>query len=508
MPIRKPAAPARKKSSRPRPAVTAPVTLVDVLIIGAGPSGISACIKLQEQGVTDTVILDRASRIGGTWAVNDYPGLRCDVPSEMYSLGFAPKPDWSRSYAPQAEIRDYLEDVAKRFGIVDRIRLGTEVTDARWDDKAQRWQVSTASGGRYSARVLVAAPGYIGEAQMPTFPGQERFRGTIFHSGMWNHGHDLRGERVAVIGCGASAIQFLPVIQPLAKEIISLQRTPTWVLPKPDFAMPKAVSALFRRAPGLQKLVREAALMSMEPALPLFMNERWLRAVTHPLGLFNIRRSIRDPELRRRLTPDHVLGCKRPLFSNDWYDALAQPNVKVVFQGLSHLTETGIVTEDGSEFPVDTVIFGTGYAVAEPAIYQILKGADGRSLSAHWQGRPRAYQGMAIHGFPNMFLMLGPNSHSVQGSVMWTSEHQADYIASAVTTIFGAGMGRLEVREEVVAAFNQAIDRRLARMPIRADICSTYYLDRGGRNQFVWPEFGVNIKRRLQHFALADYQVQ
>lgn len=489
-------------------AATAPAHAVDALIIGAGPSGLSACIKLKEQGITNTVILDKATRIGGTWAVNDYPGLRCDVPSEIYSLGFAPNPDWSRTYAPQAEIRDYLEDVAKRFDIVGQIRLGTEVTDARWQEQDGRWAVTTATGERWSARVLVAAPGYIGEAKMPRFPGQDSFRGTIFHSGMWNHGHDLTGERVAVIGCGASAIQFLPAIQPLAREIISLQRTPTWVLPKPDFEVPPAVSELFRRQPLLQRLLREAGFMGLEAALPVFMSERLLRSIAHPLGLWNIRRSIKDPELRRRLTPDHLLGCKRPLLSNDWYEALAKPNVKVVFQGLERITETGIVTNDGQAFDVDTIIFGTGYAVAEPAIYSVLHGDHGRSLSRHWQGQPRAYQGLAIHGFPNMFLMLGPNSHSVQGSVMWTSEHQAIYIAQAVRLMLDKDIRRLEVQQGVQDQFNAQIDKRLSRMPIRPDVCQTYYLDAGGRNQFVWPDFGMNIKRRLTHFALADYNAQ
>lgn len=481
---------------------------VDALIIGAGPSGLSACIKLKERGISNTVILDRAPRIGGTWALNDYPGLRCDVPSELYSLGFAPKPDWSRTYAPQAEIRDYLEGVAQQFGITGQIRLNTEVSDARWSEGEGRWLISTAAGESYSARVLVAAPGYIGEAQMPRFPGQEKFRGTIFHSGMWNHEHDLRGERVAVIGCGASAIQFLPAIQPIAGEIISLQRTPSWVLPKPDVAMPRAVSELFRRVPALQRLVREAGLMGLEPTLPVFMNEKLTRRLTHPVGIWNIHRSIKDPEMRRQLTPHHTLGCKRPLFSNDWYAALAKPNVKVVFEGLSRITENGVVTESGTEIPVDTIIFGTGYAVAEPTFYGILHGADGRSLSQHWQGQPRAYQGMAIHGFPNFFMMLGPNSHSIQGSVMWTSEQQAVYIAQAVQEIFSKGVQRFEVQQQVQADFNRKIDKRLARMPIRADVCTSYYLDSTGRNQFVWPEFGVNIKRRLTNFEMNDYLVQ
>lgn len=496
-----------RAASPATPQPPAAVQQVDVLIIGAGPSGLSACIKLKELGITDTVILDLASRVGGTWALNDYPGLCCDVPSEMYSLGYAPNPDWTRTYAPQAEIQRYLEGVAQRFGIMDHIHLNTEVTDARWDASERRWHIATAAGEHYSARVFVPATGFFGEAKMPDFPGQDTFKGTIFHSGLWNHEHDLRGERVAVIGCGASAIQFLPAIQPVAGHIYSFQRTPSWVLPKPDFAVPDTVKNVFRRLPGVQKLVREGALLGLEPTLPIFMNERLVRRVLHPLGEFNIRRSIKDPAMRRALTPHHTLGCKRPLFSNDWYDALVKPNVSVIFQGLARITEHGVVAEDGTEIPVDTIIFGTGYAVAEPAIYRIIKGANGRSLSTTWQGRPRAYQGLSIHGFPNMFMMLGPNSHSVVGSVMWTSEHQALYIARAVKTVLDAGIATFEVKQAVQDEFNEHIDERLRRMPIRADVCSSYYLDEGGRNHFVWPEFGVAIKHRLENFQLGDYDV-
>jgi cation diffusion facilitator CzcD-associated flavoprotein CzcO len=489
------------------PKKTSPKT-VDVLIIGAGPSGLSACIKLKELGITNTVILDLAGRVGGTWALNDYPGLRCDVPSEMYSLGFAPNPNWSRTYAPQAEIQRYLEDVAHQFGIVNQIRLSTEVSDAHWDSNVQQWCISTTAGDTYLAKTLISATGFIGEAKMPSFPGQETFKGTIFHSGMWNHEHDLTGERVAVIGSGASAIQFLPAIQPKVKTLISFQRTPSWVLPKPDFAMPKVVSKLFKKVPVVQKLVRETALLGLEPSLPIFMRERVLRAATHPIGRYNIRRSITDPGMREKLIPDHTLGCKRPMFSNEWYAALAKPNVQVIFQGLSHITETGVVADNGREYPVDTIIFGTGYAVAEPAIYRIIKGADGRTLSEVWQGQPRAYQGMAIHGFPNMFMMLGPNSNNVQGSVMWTAEQQAVYISKAIKAIHDANIQRFEVKKNVQDDFNTRIDKLLKRMPIRSDVCKSYYLDDAGRNHFVWPEYGLVIKHKLHHVQLADYDVQ
>lgn len=479
---------------------------VDVLIIGAGPSGLSTCIKLKEQGIHDTVILDLANRIGGTWALNDYPGLFCDVPSEMYSLGFSPNPNWSRTYAPQAEIQQYLENVAHQFKIVDHIKLNTKVTDARWDATKQRWLIST-SDQLYSAKFFVPATGFIGEAKMPEFPGQDTFRGTMFHSGMWNHEYDLTGKRVAVIGSGASAIQFLPMIQPQVKELISFQRTPSWVLPKPDFAMPKVLNKLFKFAPVLQKTIRESALLSLEPSLPIFMNVSVLRAATHPLGLLNIRMNVPDKVMREKLTPDHTLGCKRPMFSNSWYAALAKPNVKVLFQGLKRITETGVVAEDGKEYPVDTIIFGTGYAVAEPAIYRIIKGADGRSLSDTWQGNPRAYMGVSIHGFPNMFMMLGPNSQNTVGSVMWTAEQQSIYISKAIKALQNNGTKVVDVKQTVQDKFNKDIDKRLKRMPVRADFCKSYYLDASGRNHIIWPEYGFVIKHKMSHFKPSDYDL-
>ncbi|EOR06757.1 flavin-containing monooxygenase [Acinetobacter genomosp. 15BJ] len=484
-----------------------PTQLVDVLIIGAGPSGLSTCIKLKEQGINNVVILDMANRIGGTWALNDYPGLFCDVPSEMYSLGFAPNPNWSRTYAPQAEIRQYLEDVAQKFNIVPQIQLGTEVTEARWDKGLNRWMISTADGKSYSAKFFVPATGFIGEAKMPSFPGQDQFKGTMFHSGKWNHEYDLTGKRVAVIGSGASAIQFLPEIQPKVGHLYSFQRTPSWVLPKPDFAVPNIVKTVFKKAPLLEKIIRESALWSLEPSLPVFMNIKIMEKL-HALGKLNINLSIKDPEIRQAVTPTHTLGCKRPMFSNNWYAALVKPNVSVLFQGLSHITEHGVVGEDGKEIKVDTIIFGTGYAVAEPAIYKIIKGVDGRSLSEIWQRQPRAYMGMSIYGFPNMFMMLGPNSQNTVGSVMWTAEQQSVYISKAIKLMQQRRIDYIEVKEAVQKQFNARIDKRLAKMPVRADICKSYYLDDAGRNHIIWPEFGFVIKHKLHHVNLKDYRIE
>ena len=479
---------------------------VDVLIIGAGPSGLSTCIKLNEQGIRNSIILDMASRIGGTWALNDYPGLFCDVPSEMYSLGYAPNPNWSRTYAPQAEIRDYLEGVATKFKILDQIKLNTEVTEAIWDENQKVWNIQTRDGQQYVAKFFVPATGFIGEAKMPSFPGQEKFKGTMFHSGKWNHAHDLTGEKVAVIGSGASAIQFLPAIQPKTGHIYSFQRTPSWVLPKPDFAVPQAVKTIFKKLPLLEKTVRQSALWSLEPSLPVFMNEKLMQKL-QALGKLNINMSIKDADLRQKLTPDHTLGCKRPMFSNNWYSALAKPNVSVLFQGLSHITEQGVVGEDGQEIAVDTIIFGTGYAVAEPAIYKIIQGKNQKTLSDTWQRQPRAYMGMTIHGFPNMFMMLGPNSQNTVGSVMWTSEQQSIYISKTIKKLMEQGLQRIEVKQSVQDQFNHKIDQRLVKMPVRPDVCKSYYLDDAGRNHIIWPEFGFIIKRKLNKVNLKDYLI-
>lgn len=498
-----------------------------VLIVGAGPSGLSCLIKLKEAGVQGVQLVDKSTRIGGTWANNDYPGLSCDIPSEMYSLGYAPNPDWSRTYAPQAEIQQYLEKTAHDFAVVNDIRLETEVLDARWDEAKQQWRVTTQTlesqsdanntqsaqtdqvvqKTTYLTRFFVVATGFIGEPEMPPIVGKERFKGKLFHSAEWDYAHDLTNKSVAVIGSGASAVQFLPVIQPKVQTLYSFQRTPSWVLPKPDVAVPEALKAFYSRFPRLHKQVRKTALLAAEPILPLFKREKATRMLSHPLGLWNIYRSIKNQQLRKQLTPKHTLGCKRPLFSNNWYSALAQPNVNVVCHGVDAIDETGVVA-NGTHYAVDTIIFGTGYAVEDPVIYQRITGSQNQSLKECWQQQgPRAYQGMSIHGFPNMFMMLGPNSHSLVSSVMWTSEHQGMYIANAIQALTQQGHTRCEVKASVQREFNAALDKTLAQLPIRADVCKSYYLDSQGRNRFVWPDYGITIGKRLASVNWEDYEV-
>lgn len=481
---------------------------VDVLIIGAGVSGLSTVIKLKEAGIDDVLVLEKADRVGGTWVHNDYPGLTCDVPSELYQLGFAPNPSWSRTYAGQAEIRSYVEDVARRFNVMDRIQLKTEMTAADWDEDARCWIVETTTGDRISAKVFVPAPGFIGEAKMPSFPGNDLFGGTMFHSGQWQHDHDFSGERVAVVGSGASAIQFLPEIQPHVGRLFSFQRTPSWVLPKADYRTHPYVSKVFARFPVVQKMIRAVGFFAFEGFYPALLIPEQVSRLLRPMQRAHIERWISDPMTVEALMPDHVFACKRPMISNKWFRALAQPNVELVFQGIDRLTATGVVAADGTEYQVDTVIFGTGYTAGDLMINHLIRNGEGKTVTQVWDGSPRSYLGITISGFPNMFMMLAPNAQNHQLSVIRTSEMQAGYITDAVKQTIFQGVSRFEVKPAVQRAFNDTIDRRLSRMAMQPKYCSTYYSDSTGRNHIVWPEWGFNVKRRLRKFNPSDYEIE
>ena len=351
---------------------------VDIAIIGAGFSGLGLAVRLREQGVEDFVILERNADVGGTWWANTYPGCACDVPSHLYSFSFAPNPDWSRTYSPQPEIRAYLERVARERDLYRSIRLGTSVTGADWDDAAGRWALAT-SAGPLSARVLVAAPGPLTEPSLPDLPGLASFAGTTFHSARWDHGHDLRGERVAVIGTGASAIQLVPAIQPDVAQLHVFQRTAPWVMPHTARAIRSRERSFYRRVPAAQRAVRAGVYAGRELLVPGFTRRPGLLKVAEQLSRRHLRDQVADPELRARVTPDYAIGCKRILPSNRWYPALTEPNVELVTDAIREVTPGAIVTADGTERAVDTIIFGTGFRAAEIPIGHWIRGRGGRA---------------------------------------------------------------------------------------------------------------------------------
>jgi cation diffusion facilitator CzcD-associated flavoprotein CzcO len=478
---------------------------VRVAVIGAGMSGIGAAIHMRRAGIEDFVVLERGSEPGGTWRDNTYPGCTCDVPTALYSYSFAPKPDWSRAFAPQEEIRRYLLDVAAEHGVADRIRCNADVLDAEWDEVGRRWRVQT-SAGDYAARVLVSATGPWSEPVIPEIPGLESFEGKVFHSSRWDHEHDLDGARVAAIGSGASAVQFVPEIQPRVGSLTVFQRTAHWVLPKADRPLGRRTQALFRRWPATQRALRGGIYGTAEILGVATRNPRLL-APLQAAGLRHLRRSVPDPELRRILTPSYTIGCKRLLFSNEWYQALCRPNVDVVPHAVEEVRPHGILGADGVERAADTIILGTGFTITDLPIAARVRGREGRSLEQTWRGSPTGYLGSVVHGFPNFFILLGPNIGNGHSSAFVLSETQIGYMIGALRAMSRRNLAGVEVREDVQERFNVEVQSRLAGTVWNAGGCMSYYLDANGRNSTMFPGSTFELRRRLGRFDLADYTV-
>jgi cation diffusion facilitator CzcD-associated flavoprotein CzcO len=478
---------------------------VDIAIVGAGFSGVAMAVRLLESGFDDLVVLERADELGGTWRDNSYPGCACDVPSHLYSFSFAPNPEWKSTFSPQADILAYLRRVAEQKGVLRRIRFGCEVERARWDEPSGRWHLET-SLGRLSARAVVLASGPLSEPAMPPLAGLERFQGAVFHSAAWHHEHDLAGERIAVIGTGASAIQFVPEIQPRASRVFVFQRTPAWIVPSRDRPLRSFERRLYRKFPSAQRAMRAAIYWGRELyALPLLRPA--LATVVEWLALRHLRRQVPDPELRRKLTPSYRPGCKRILISDDFYPALGQPNVELVTDPISEVRERSIVTVDGAERAVDSIIFGTGFHVTDMPIAGRVHGL-GQTLESAWAGSPQAYRGTTVAGFPNLFLLLGPNTGLGHTSVVVMAEAQARYVVEALGQLRRRAAGVLEVREEAMAAWNRDVQSALTGTVWTTGGCRSWYLDRNGLNTTLWPGFATSFVLALSRFDMGAYTIR
>lgn len=482
-----------------------------VVIVGAGFSGIGLAIRLLQRGTRDFVILERGGDVGGTWRDNAYPGAACDVPSNLYSFSFAPNPNWSRSFSPQAEIQEYLRGCASSFGVLPHVRLHHEVTDAVWEDERQCWWVDTTNGP-FRGDVLVSARGPLSEPRLPDVPGLEEFRGAVFHSARWDHGHDLAGERVAVIGTGASAIQFVPEIQPVVGKLTLFQRTAPWVIPRRDRELSAWEHHLFRAFPPAQRAARAAIYWGREAYVLGFVGapaRRRRRAkVATDAATRLLERQVRDPALREKLTPSYELGCKRILLSNDYYRAIAKENVEVVTDSIVRVTDRGVVTADGREHDVDTILLGTGFDVTAHAAATCTTGRDGKTLAESWQPRIAAYKGMTVHRFPNLFLMVGPNSGLGHSSIVFIIESQIDYVLGALDTMARDGIGALEVSRTAQERWTKEIDRRSAETVWTGGGCQSYYVDGAGRNVALWPGTSWSYRRRTRRFDVAAYRAE
>jgi cation diffusion facilitator CzcD-associated flavoprotein CzcO len=401
-----------------------------VAVVGGGFGGVAALAMLRRAGHEDVTVFERGDRVGGVWNANTYPGAVCDIPSHLYELSFAPNPRWSRRFAPQAEIQAYLEDVARRHGGLERVRTGVEVESARWDEERGRWLLQTGAGP-HEAAILVTACGQLSVPKIPSLPGLESFAGPVFHTARWRHDVDLSGRRVAVVGTGCSAIQVVPAIQPQVERVDVYQRSPGWTLPKMDHAYPEAVQRLFERLPALQRLDRAGAFAFSEFGAAAETRHRWLLPILRAIGRRQITKAIADPELLAKVTPTDEVGCKRIMLTDDWYPTLAQPNVGLVTEPIAEVTPRGIRDATGVEREADVLVLGTGFATHEFVAPMEIAGRGGRTLSDAWAETARAYLGLSVPGFPNMFLLYGPNTNGGTGSVIYTLEAGMEHVIAA-----------------------------------------------------------------------------
>jgi cation diffusion facilitator CzcD-associated flavoprotein CzcO len=477
------------------------------IIIGSGFAGLGLAIRLTQQGRNDFLVLERGSDVGGTWRDNTYPGAACDVPSHLYSYSFALNPNWSRSFSKQGEIQQYIQDVSKRYDVRDKHVFDCDVTSAHWNTETALWEIESSKGS-FTADTVVSAVGALCEPALPDIKGINDFEGEIFHSARWNHDADLTGKRVAIIGTGASAIQIVPAIAPKVGHLDVYQRTAPWLLPRLDRPYTKAERLAFKHVPGLQRLSRAAIYAARETQVVGLAKVPALMQLFEAIAKAKLRYEIRDPQLRAKVTPNFRIGCKRMLISNDYYPALARPNVDVVTDGIAEVRANSIVTADGTEREIDALIVATGFHVTDSPTYETIFGRDGRTLSEVFDEiGQQGYKGSTIANFPNMFFLLGPNVGLGHTSMVYMIESQINYVADALATIDRLDLRTVEVRRDVQDAYNKDLQAKLAGSVWLTGGCSSWYLDKHGNNTTLWPDFTFEFRRLTRTFDVSAYDI-
>ena len=479
-----------------------------VVVVGTGFSGLGMAMQLRKERRDDFVLLEKADEVGGTWRDNTYPGCACDIQSHMYSYSFEQKHDWSRSYAPRAEIWEYLRGIADKHDLRRNIHFGVEVTGARWDADEHRWHVTTNGDDEYVAQYFVAGIGALHLPSIPELPGIEKFTGTTFHSARWDHDYDLTGKKVAVIGTGASSIQFVPQIAPQVGELTLFQRSPPWVMPKPDHAIAPWAQRMFASVPGVQRAYRNLLYWINEVRAIGFNGHQGILKFASKIAAANIKKSVADPELAAKLTPDYVMGCKRVLVSNDYYPTFNRANVHLETSGVAEVRENSIVGRDGVEHEVDAIIYGTGFHVTDAFDYLDIQGLDGRDLAKQWQaGGIATYMGINVAGFPNLFFLLGPNTGLGHNSVIFMIESQVRYVTDAMKLAERNGADALDVRQSAQEEFNVDMQRKLANGVWTQGGCTSWYLDSHGVNRTIWPGFTWRYWMRTRKVDPAAFEL-
>ncbi len=471
-------------------------------IIGAGAGGLCAGIKLLESGQDDFLIFDREPRVGGTWQRNTYPGLECDIASPLYCYSFAPNPDWSGPFPPQTEIREYLERVAFDRGVEPHLRLGTGIVSAHWDEARARWRLVLDDGGEVESQFVISAVGMFGPPAVPDLPGLDTFEGTMFHSAQWNHEHDLRGERVAVIGSAASAVQFAPEIAPDVKRLHVFQRTPNWVLPKQNDPYTNEQKQAFHRQPELMAEGRQQLFDIVEKSLT-YLEPAFFEAA-EGMGREALE-VVEDPELRKKLTPDHPFGAKRPLASNKYLQSFNRENVELVTDPIERITPNGVVTTDGREREVDTIVLATGFETQKYVSVIDVEGRGGLAIAEAWEKGPEAYFGVTTSGFPNLFMLYGPNTNG-GNSIILMLEFQIDYVLRLISEIDGAAVDWIDVRREVMDEYNARLQQELESVVVWQAGANDYYRSDEGRIVTQWPHGFAVYKERVDEDDLSSFE--
>jgi cation diffusion facilitator CzcD-associated flavoprotein CzcO len=479
---------------------------VSIVIVGAGFSGIGLAMQLRRHGIDDFTILERSGDVGGIWRDNVYPGCACDIPSMLYSFSFEPSSNWSRAFPRRDEIWQYLCDCVDRYELRSHIRFNTELSEARYDENSHTWHVRTTSGDSIEARFLVLAMGALNRQKFPNIEGLDRFEGARFHSSQWDPSADVRGRNVAVIGTGASAVQMVPEVAPLARHLTLYQRTPAWVLPRMDFRVGGWLRGMRRFVPGLAWLERKAVYWLLELRAYGFVKNPNVLKVAERAARAHMRRYIKDPELARKLTPSYRMGCKRVLLSDDFYSTLCRDNVDVVTEPIARFEPHAIVTSDGVERPSDVAVFATGFAATDALGPVRIFGRGGNALHDAWSSGMEAYLGTSIAGFPNLFTIIGPNTGLGHNSMVLIMEAQYRYVLDAIELLERRGARALDVDPDAQRRYNQELARRLEKT-VWSTGCASWYLDANGRNTTLWPGYTFTYRARTRRVAEERYRL-
>ncbi len=476
-----------------------------ILIIGAGFGGLGMAIKLKMAGIDTFTVLEKGHSVGGTWRDNTYPGAACDVQSHFYSYSFEPKHDWSRKFGLQKEILGYMEHCVQKYALADHIRLNCPVREARFDEDRNVWTVVLEGGEVLTANVVITATGQLNRPAWPSIPGLDRFAGKVFHSARWDHSFDYADKRVAVIGTGASAIQFVPELAKTASSLSLFQRSAPWVLPKPDRAFRRWEQTLFRTLPAWDRLYRyliywknesrALAFTGFNAILEFFARQARREAYKH----------VTDPDKRKHVIPDYQIGCKRILISNDWYPAINQANVNLITETIERIDTDGVVTADGRHHSVDAIICGTGFRASEFLAPMTITGRGGLSLSEAWREGASAFKGITVNGFPNLFMLYGPNTNLAHNSIVFMLESQIRYVLDALKALQKYPGAAMDVRKDRQERFSAVVQSGLEDS-VWSSGCSSWYLDANGKNTVNWPGFTFSYRFATRHVDTADYQ--